>query len=107
MFTEYSLRETDEVSRDTVQGAVKGTAVYNPLSMTDLKPWQGKSISVEFIFTFITIIIISSSCCYYLIPAGHELAEYIIIMGACSAYVCMYIHACLQVCMHMCVCICA
>ena len=41
--------------------------------MTDLKPWQGKSISVEFIFTFITIIIISSSCCYYLIPAGHEL----------------------------------
>ena len=75
MSTEYSLRETDEVSHDNVQGAVKGTAVYNPLSMTDLKPWQGKSISVEFIFTFIIIIIIiiSSLCCCYLTLAGHEL----------------------------------
>ena len=49
--------------------------MYNPLNMTDLKPWQGKSISVEFVFTFIIIItiIISSSCCYYLTLAGHEL----------------------------------
>ena len=39
--TEYSLRETDEVSRDNVQGAVKGTVSYNPLSMPDFKPWQG------------------------------------------------------------------
>ena len=49
--------------------------MYNPLSMTDLKPWQGKSISVEFIFIFIIIIniIISSLSCYYLTLAGHEL----------------------------------
>ena len=40
--------------------------------MTDLKLWQGKSISIEFIFIF--IIIISSSCCYYLMLAGHELS---------------------------------
>ena len=51
--TEYSLREADEVSHDNSQAVVKGTAVYNPLTMTDLKPWQGKSISVEFMFSFI------------------------------------------------------
>ena len=48
-----------------------GTASYNPLAMTDLKPWQGRYIFVELMFTF--IIIISSSCCYYLTIAGHEL----------------------------------
>ena len=69
--TEYSLRETDVVSRDNLEGAVEGTASYNPLAMTDLKPWQGRYILVELMFTF--IIIISSSCCYYLTIAGHEL----------------------------------
>ena len=53
--TEYSLREADEVSHDNSQAVVKGTAVYNPLTMTDLKPWQGKSISVEFMFSFINL----------------------------------------------------